>query len=102
MNRKQKLAYWERVGRRVKLRHALTWFFGINVPVAIGLGLLFQWHEELVGESTPMHLLLRGLGALAAFGIGQVVIFRKVFRPAIRAEADEGDPPKGRGGDESK
>ncbi len=41
------------------------------------------------GEPRPIHLLMRAVIALAAFGVGMSLIWYKVFRPAIKAEEAE-------------
>ena len=59
---------------------------GVNLPIAIGLSIFVGWHNDLVGEPTPIHLLIRATVAIAAFGVGFFVVFHKVFKPAIQIE----------------
>jgi len=94
MNKKEHLAYWNRVGGNVNQRRFFAWFIGINLPIAIGLSILIGWHNELVGEPNPMHLLMRAAIALAAFGVGLILFFHKVFRPAIQAEKERTNEKK--------
>ena|GEM_PF-5044337 len=86
MKQKETFEYWQRVGRHMNHRRAVAWFLGINLPIAIGLSLFITWHNELVGEPTPMHLLMRAAIALAAFSAGLILCWHKTFKPAIRAE----------------
>jgi hypothetical protein len=94
MNQKEQIAYWQRVGQNINHHRAIVWFIGINLPIAIGLSFLFGWHNGVVGEPNPMHLLMRAAVALVAFGFGGILFFRKVFQPAIQTEKNKTDQTK--------
>jgi hypothetical protein len=94
MNQREQIAYWQRVGCNINHRHALAWFMGVNLPIAIVLSIFVGWHNALVGEPTAMHLLMRASVALAAFGVGFFLVFHKVFKPAVQAEAKRANQEK--------
>jgi len=94
MKQKEQFEYWQRVGRHVKHRHFFAWFLGISLPIAVGLSFFIGWHNELVGEPSPVHLLMRAAIALVAFGAGMILFWHKAFKPAIRAEREEAEGKK--------
>lgn len=90
MRRKTQFDYWQRVGRHIRPGHFFAWFLGINLPIAFALSAFTGWHNNLVGQPGPVHLLMRASIAVGAFGAGMIVFWHKVVKPAIRAEKEEG------------
>ncbi len=93
MKRKEQFEYWQHVGRHVNHRHLFAWFLTINLPIILGLSYFTGWHNELVGNPTPLHLLMRAAVASVAIGVGMMLFWYKAMRLAIRAEREkaEGD-----------
>ena len=78
-----------RIAQHIRPARFFGWFFGVNLPIAVSLSLLIQWHNSVVGQPEAIHLFMRAIVALGAFGIGLSIVYWKVFVPAIRQSRNE-------------
>jgi hypothetical protein len=76
--------FWRSVQRHVNPQWFFKWFLGVNVPIAFLLSAFIAWHNSIVEVAETRHLVLRALVALLAFGIGWVIVWAKIFKPAIK------------------
>jgi len=91
MKPKEQIEFWERVGRHVRPRRFIAWFLAINVPIALALSALTGWHNDLVGQPKPFHLLMRAAIASVAFCAGGLLFWHKTFRPGFQAEKERSE-----------
>ena len=91
MRDESRFRFNQRVARRIRPARALGWFLGVCLPIALALSLFIHWHNGVVGPPQPIHLLIRALIGLVAFGIGLFIVWWKVIRPVIRAIEKEDD-----------
>ena len=81
--------FWRKVKRHSSSSRLVRWFLAVNVPIAFLIGAFIHWQNSVVGEPTPRDIVFRLLIAIFAFGLGGVVIWWRVFRPAIKAAEEE-------------
>jgi CBS domain containing-hemolysin-like protein len=92
MKQQDPFDYWRRVGLHVNPLRSFAWFFGINLPIVIMLGAFMHWHNGIAGEPSPLRLLMLMAIAVVAFSAGMIVMWYKVFKPAIQAEREAAGP----------
>jgi len=78
-----------RAAKYVHVRRGIGWFLGTVLPATLLLVLLYHLHDVIVEELTPVHLGLRMAVGLVVYSIPLVVVYRKVFLPAIRKAQEE-------------
>ena len=83
------LGFNERVTKHLNRTRFFDWGAGLGIPVAIGLSLLADWHESVVGQIQPKHLVQRGVIAAVPFGFVLLVVYYKAVRPTMRKARQE-------------
>jgi hypothetical protein len=94
MKQRNSFEYWQRIGRHMNHLRLFVWFFGVGIPVQIGIGAFIHWHNNLVGEPTPAQLLMRMAVMAMANGFVILVVAYKVLLPAIKAEKQQSEQEK--------
>ena len=71
---------------------AFGWFLALALPWAIAMSAFIGWHNSVVGEVQPWHLVLRlAIGIVSGLPI-ILVVFVKAILPALRqAQREEQD-----------
>jgi hypothetical protein len=95
MSFKQAIELNQRVAKYIDRRRFFGWFVGLAVPVTVAMSLFIAWHNDLVGPPQPRHLMLRLAVGSIAYGMIVIIVYWKVFRPAMRKALEEAehDPP---------
>jgi hypothetical protein len=81
--------FHQRVAKHIDRRKFFGWSVGLAVPWAMVMQLFIVWHNEVVGQVRPIHLLLRAAVAMAGFGAIVFVVYFKAIRPAVRKARQE-------------
>jgi hypothetical protein len=56
-----------------------VYFIAILLPLALVLSALIVWHNSVITELTPLHLLIRALVAMITFLVGGLVFMALVL-----------------------
>ncbi|MEX2176370.1 MAG: hypothetical protein WD872_18550 [Pirellulaceae bacterium] len=70
------------------------WFLALALPWALAMSAFIGWHNSVVGQVQPRHLVLRMAIGIAGLLPIIVVLFCKFFLPAVRKaeQVAEGKP----------
>jgi len=91
MRDKNPFRFYQRVGDHIGPKRFFGWALGVNAPIALALVVFTRWHISVVETPQPVHDCIRAVVGLVAFGIGMLVVWWKIFRPAIQAVEKEDD-----------
>ena len=83
------MGLWGRASRRINPSQMFGWCLGVGTPIAIAVGLFICWRNRVASLVTVGELMFRGCIALIGFAVALVVIWNRVFAPAVRAERKE-------------
>ncbi len=67
------------------------WSLGLALPWALGMSAFIDWHNGVVGQVQPWHLVLRLAIGWVGFLPILVTVYFKAIRPAIRRAEQEAD-----------
>jgi len=73
----EQIRYWREIVERAGPRRLMFWFLVINLPIAVVMSAVIQWHNSVVGEPTTQDLLIRVIVGYILFGIGGVTFLLK-------------------------
>jgi len=77
------LDFQRRAVGHINSHQFFAWFLGLAIPFTLALGAFIGWHNTVVNPVQPSHLLMRAVIGAAGYSAIVVIIYVKVFRPAI-------------------
>ena len=80
-----------RAAKYVNPYQAFGWFLALALPWAIAMSAFIGWHNSVVDQVQPWHLVLRLAIGIVGFLPIIVVVFVKAFLPALRKVEREED-----------